>query len=990
MRRPPIDVRPRPPQRAPRNRVGLIISAAVLFFLLTSLRGIASFFTDFLWFGELGLVSVWKGVLGAKIGLSLVFTGAFFLLLWLNLVIADRIAPRFRPAGPEDETVARYQEVVGPYAAKVRVAVAGLFALIAGTGMGGQWRNWILFRNSVPFGTPDPLFGRDISFFVFRLPFMADAVNWLFVALVLTLVMTVVAHYLNGGIRLQAPIQRTTPQVKAHVSVLLGLLALTKAADYYLRQFELSFSRRGFVEGAGFTDVNAQLPALRLLTLIMAAAFLLFIVNIWRRGWALPVIAILVWGVVAVAAGAAYPAFVQTFRVKPAENAREREFIDRNISATRAALGLGEVGATPFAAESELTAQDLVANAPTVRNVRLWDPNTIEDTYRNLQEIRQYYQFSDVDIDRYVMEGETRQVVLSVRGLNPADIPGNSWVNNHLQYTHGYGAVLSSANAVDAQGRPDFLVRDIPPQGSIGITEPRVYFSEDLGGYAIVRSKQREIDFQTPDGRDQTSRYGGKGGVPLSSFLRRGAFFLRFADQNLLLSSQITPESRVIFNRDIGTRVRAAAPFLAFDSDPYPVILGGRISWVQDAYTATDRYPYAQSVDTAGLRAGSDLAGGRFNYVRNSVKVTIDAYSGEMRFYLFDEGGRDPLAQAYAKAFPEMFSPGSEMPEELRNHLRYPEDLFRLQANMFGRYHVTDPDSFYRGNDAWDIAQDPGTGRVSEQLRATAPTPPAGGPGGPGGAPSGAPPLTRARLERIEPTYLLLRLPGDDDLSFTLLQPFVPSSQSDQQINLTAFLTARSDPGSYGKLQAFVMPRGEQVDGPLVVNNAIQSETTIATQLTQLDQRGSKAIYGQVQLIPIEDSILYVRPLYVTSEQTNIPEVKRVIVVFGGRAVMRPTLKEALTELFGDAPATLEAGGEDVVPPPPSGGVLPTDVASLLERAEAAYEDAEEALRAGDLATYQRRNREAADLIGQARDALATRGQGGGGTTTTTAAPSSA
>ncbi len=980
MRRPPVDVRSRPARPAPRSRVGLIISAAVLFFLLTSLRGIAGFFTDFLWFDEVGLVSVWRGVLGAKIGLSLVFTVAFFLLLWLNLVIADRIAPRFLPSGPEDETVARYQEVVGPYVDKVRLGVAALFALIGGAGMGGQWRNWILFRNAVPFGTVDPLFGRDISFFVFRLPFLGDAVNWLFVTLVLTLVLTVVAHYLNGGIRLQAPIQRTTPQVKAHVSVLLGLLALTKAADYYLRQFELSFSRRGFVEGAGFTDVNAQLPALRLLTLIMAAAFLLFIVNIWRRGWALPVIAVLVWGVVSLAAGTAYPAFVQTFRVKPAENAREREFIDRNIQATRAALGLGDVVATPFPADNELSAGDLVANSATVRNVRLWDPNTIEDTYRKLQEIRQYYQFSDVDIDRYEVGGETRQVVLSVRGLNPADIPGNSWVNNHLQYTHGYGAVLSSANAVDDQGRPDFLVRDVPPQGLVDIREPRVYFSENLGGYAIVKTRQPEIDFQTPEGDDQTSRYAGDGGVALSSWLRRSAFFLRFADQNILLSSQITAESRVIFNRDIRQRVRVAAPFLAYDSDPYPVVLDGRLVWVQDAYTATDRYPYAQTVENGALGSESDLADGRFNYVRNSVKVTVDAYSGEMRFYLFDEAAPDPLVRAYANAFPALFSPASEMPKELRDHLRYPEDLFRVQANMFGRYHVTDADSFYRGNDAWDIAQDPGTGRASEQLRATAPTPPAGQEAGSARAAA----LGGARLERIEPTYLLLRLPGDEALSFTILQPFVPASQSDQQINLTAFLTARSDPGSYGKLQAFVMPRGEQIDGPLVVNNAIQSEPAIATELTQLDQRGSKAIYGQVQMIPLEDSILYVRPLYVTSEQTNLPEVKRVIVVFGGKAVMRTTLKESLTALFGDAPETLEAGAGDGGQAPPADDALPTaDIAVLLERAEAAYREAEAALRDGDLATYQRKNKEAGQLISEAR-----RLAGAGATTTTTVANS--
>ncbi|HET9443013.1 MAG TPA: UPF0182 family protein, partial [Acidimicrobiales bacterium] len=545
MRR-PIDIRQSRPRRAPRNRVGLIVIATLVFFLLTSLRGIAGFFTDFLWFEELGLVSVWRGVLGVKIGLSVAFTAAFFLLLWLNLVIADRIAPRFRPAGPEDETVARYQQMIGPYAAKVRVGVAALFALIAGVGMSGQWQNWILFRNSVPFGVDDPLFERDVSFFVFRLPFLTDLVNWTFVALVLTLIMTVVAHYLNGGIRIQAPIQRTTPEVKAHVSVLLGLLALTKAADYYLHQFELSFSRRGFVEGAGFTDVNAQLPALRLLTLIMAAAFILFIVNIWRRGWALPVIAVLVWGIVAVAAGALYPAFVQTFRVNPAENARERPYIQRNINATRAALNLGEVEVEPFDYDVDLSAADLSNNAGTVRNVRLWDPSTIEETYRRLQEIRRYYQFNDVDVDRYEVEGEPRQVVLAVRGLNAEGIPGNSWVNSHLQYTHGYGLVLSSANAVDAQGRPDYLISDVPPQGQLDLEEPRIYFSENLDGYAVVNTKQGELDFQSLEGQNQTSRYGGRGGVPLSSFGRRFAFFLRFAEQNILLSSQITPESRMI------------------------------------------------------------------------------------------------------------------------------------------------------------------------------------------------------------------------------------------------------------------------------------------------------------------------------------------------------------------------------------------------------------------------------------------------------------
>jgi uncharacterized membrane protein (UPF0182 family) len=658
------------------------------------------------------------------------------------------------------------------------------------------------------------------------------------------------------------------------------------------------------------------------------------------------------------------------------------------------------VKTAPFNFDTGLTGADLQADADMIRNIRLWDPDTLVDTYRKLQENKSYYQFADVDIDRYQVKGATRQVVLSVRGLDPSQIPGNSWVNSHLQYTHGYGAVLSSANAVNTQGRPDFLVSDIPPKGSPPIEEPRIYFSENLSGYAIANSRQPEIDFQTPEGQDETSRYAGEGGVPLSSAVRRLAFFLRFADQNIVLSSEITPKSRIIFNRDVRDRVRVAAPFLAYDSDPYPVVADGRVTWVLDAYTTTDRYPYAQHADTGGLRQGGDLLGRRFNYVRNSVKATVDAYTGETRFYVFDDS--DPMVRAYAKAFPALFVDKSKMPEELKAHLRYPEDLFRTQANMFGTYHVTNPDSFYRSTDAWDIAQDPGTGRVSSQLRTTTPatTPGSGSANGTSGA---AALVASSKLARIDPTYLLLKLPGDKDLGFTILQPFVPSSGDDRQVNLTGFLTAKSDGADYGKLKVFVMPRGEQIDGPLVVNNAIQSDPDITKELSLLDGRGSTALFGQVQLIPVGNSILYVRPLYVTSEQTNLPELKRVIVVFNGKAIMRATLKDALTALFGSAPATLEQGAGGGTPSTEGGGTGATpggtasnsEVATLLARAKTAFDEADAALAAKDLATYQAKLKEALDLINQAQNALAA---GGGApssstppaTTTTTAAPASA
>ncbi len=702
------------------------------------------------------------------------------------------------------------------------------------------------------------------------------------------------------------------------------------------------------------------------------------------------------WGVVAVAAGGAYPAFVQAFQVKPAENSKERPYIQRNIDATRTALNLGEVASDPFDYQPTLTGADLQADAETVKNIRLWDPDTLVDTYRKLQENKSYYQFADVDIDRYQVKGSTRQVVLSVRGLDPGQVPGNSWVNDHLQYTHGYGAVLSSANAVDLQGRPDFLVSGVPPTGEPEITEPRVYYSENLSGYAIANSKQPEIDYQTPEGKNITSRYEGSGGVVLGSRLRRAAFGLRFADQNLLVSSQLDTDSRIIFNRDVRARVKAAAPFLAYDSDPYPVVVEGRIRWVLDAYTTTERYPYAQRADTNGLRPGSDLSGRNFNYVRNSVKATVDAYTGETKFYVFDPS--DPLVKAYASAFPALFTSGDKLPPALRDHLRYPEDLFRVQANMFGEYHVTQPDAFYSGTDRWDIAQDPGTGRVSAQLPSTPVAPSANGTAGALAAPS--------KLGRIEPTYLLLRLPGDEKVGFTILQPFVQSSSDDRQINLTAFLTAKSDGPDYGKLKAFVLPRGKQVDGPLVVTNAIQSDPEISKDLSLLDQGGSSATLGQVQLVPIANSLLYIRPLYVTSEQTKLPEVKRVIVVFNGKAVMRQTLQESLTVLFGSAPQTLEQafGGVPPTEAAPGTGAAPDPVpvpvtpgvAALLTRAQDAFTAADVALRAGDLGAYQTKTKEGIALIVEAQKAVAAAPAGGGTagggptTTSTTEAPASA
>ena len=968
-------------RRRPPNRVWLVVVGMVLFFGLTSLRGIAGFYTTYLWYEELDLTGVWSGVLGSKILLAVVFSVAFFAAMFANLVIADQVAPRFRALGPEDELVQRYRQVVGPHAGKVRIGVAVLFALLAGTGVSAQWQNWLLFRNSVDFGVTDPQFGRDLGFFVFRLPFLSFLVEWAFVAVVIIAVVTVVAHYLNGGIRIQAPAQRVTPQVKAHVSVLLAGLALIKAVGYYLQRFELSFSSRGVVDGASYTDVKAQLPALELLVIISLFAVVMFLLNIRRKGWALPVIGVGLWALISVIVGAVYPAFTQKFRVEPAEVERERPYIARNIAATREAFGIDEVQETRFEYDEELTSAGLVENAETIRNVRLWDPQYVATTFQKLQEIRSYYRFSDVDIDRYMMDGRLTQTIVSARELNASDLPSQSWVNRHLSYTHGFGALVAPANAVTTDGQPAFTLEDIPPKGSPELAQPRIYYGEETGGYAVVKSKQREIDFQQRDGTTAFSSYEGTGGVPLSSIVRRAAFALRFADFNMLISDLITPESRAIFIRDIGDRVRTAAPFLRYDADPYPVIVDGRLLWIQDAYTTTGRYPYAQRAnidripDESGLRIN-------FNYVRNSVKVVTDAFNGSMTFYVIDD--EDPILKAYAKAFPDLFTPGSETGDELRAHFRYPEDLFRVQTNMYGRYHIQAPNEFYNAGDAWDISQDPGSG---------SPTPSAPLSTNTTSTTAVAGLVATDREQRMDPTYLLLRLPNDDRESFLILQPFVPRSRGDRQQNLSAFMTAKSDPDQYGKLEAFVMPRGEQIDGPSLVDARAAADPVISREITLLDQRGSQVKLGNVQVIPIQNSLLYVRPLYVQSARNPLPEFKRAIVVFGDRAVIGNTLREALASLFGDAPGTLEeapgAGGptptEPTEPTEPGPGTAPesVEVQRLLTEAAAAYEAAQTALRAGDLAEYQRQIGIVGDRV---RDAQG-QAPGAPAATTTTTGP---
>ncbi|MDQ1377822.1 MAG: uncharacterized protein QOE15_1995, partial [Acidimicrobiaceae bacterium] len=728
----PADL-PKRSRRAIRGRI-IIVAAVVLFILFASLRSIASFYTDYLWFKELKFTSVFRGVLVVQVLLAVVFCLLFFALMLGNLAIADKIAPRFRPTGPEDELVQRYREAVGLHAGKVRIVVAAIFALFAGIGTRSQWNNWLLFRHSTSFGVKDPQFGRDVGFYVFQLPFIKFFIDWLFVAIVITLVVTVVFHYLNGGIRVQSPIQRVTPQVKAHISVLLGGLALVKALGYWFERFELALSTKHVVNGATYTSVHADLPAKTLLIVIAIFAAGLFIYNIYQKGWTLPIIAVSLWGLVWVVVGGIYPAVIQALRVKPAEIVKEKPYIQRNITATRVAYGLNNVTTHQFQGIGTLSAADFAAdssNLANLSNVRLLDPAFVKDAFNKLQEIRSYYQFNDLDVDRYSLGGALTQTLTAVREIKSPDVPAG-FVNQHLLYTHGYGAAMSPANQTGinpSDGTPNFVISDIPPQSAAGAptlddTGAKVYYGEKQSNYVIVDSAQQELDYQDrTTGQNLTSKYAGTGGVAMGSIFRRFAFALRFGDPNPVISGLVTSKSRILYVRSIADRVRKAAPFLKYDSDPYAVAYNGKIYWVQDAYTVTNRYPYSQTASTDRISGQSGL-NGDFNYVRNSVKVVIDAYNGTMKFYVVDS--TDPIIKTYQKAFPELFTPGKDMDPGLRAHMRYPEDLFRVQTNMYGRYHLTTPDDFYTQANAWTISPDPRTGPPSTVTQPTSSTNAAG------------------------------------------------------------------------------------------------------------------------------------------------------------------------------------------------------------------------------------------------------------------------
>jgi uncharacterized membrane protein (UPF0182 family) len=942
----------------PRRRFRAVVIAVIVLLFLSS-NFLAYFYTDVLWFREVGLTSVlWKSirtqaVVGFAAGLVVMA------IIWANLVLASRLGPTYRvsaadPLRPDPtyrvsaadplrpDPLDRYRQAFAPYLRWLRLAVAAFIGLISGIVASSQWEAVLLWMNRVDFGTTDAQFGKDAGFYVFELPLYTSVLQQLSSVLVIALLLSVATHYFQGAIRPDRKLAAINSGALAHISILLGAIALVKAVQYWLGQYELAFSTRGVVSGPSYTDIHAQLPALKLLAIISIISAVLFIANIWARRISLPLAAVAIWILFAFLAGGVWPWAIQRFSVQPQEFVREEPYIERNIAATREGFGLDEVGTEPFAASDDLTSEEIQENPQLLQNVRLWDPSVLAEAYEQLQAIRPYYSFPDVDVDRYEIEGETRQVLISARELSQDELPESSrtWSNLRLQYTHGYGIVSSLASAATSSGQPSFLVKDVPGTVSSGaetleVEQPSIYFGErfDSGAYSVVNTDQEEIDYPSDEGVAR-SQYAGEGGVELSGLLRKLAFAIREADTNMVLSGLITNESRVLYYRNIRDRVLRAAPFLDLDHDPYVAVVDGRLVWIVDAYTTSSHYPYAERYDVGeSVQEAPGGLGGRINYVRNSVKVVVDAYDGTMDFHIVDD--EDPLIAAWQKAFPDLFTE-EEPSDDLRAHFRYPEDLFELQSNVYLPYHIDDPEDFYAREDEWEIPK-----RADAIVEADEGIQLAVGD------------------DEVDSTYLLIKLPGSTEQEFVLTRPMTPRSKR----NMVAILAARSDPDRYGEIFTLEFPRQTLVPGPVQITSLINQDEKISPTLSLLRQRGSLVSFGSLVTLPIAESILYIQPLFITAEDVGIPELKFVVLVSGSEVVMGGTFEEALEELFaagvdlGEEPTdepTEEPTEEPEEPTEEPGDTGNAELDRLIERASGIYERAQEALADGDFETYGR------------------------------------
>jgi uncharacterized protein len=950
-------------RRPPRRWTLAVLLLA--FLALAAVGSVSRFYTDLLWFREIDKTGLFWGMLRTKTVIGLLAGLGTAVIVGVNLWMVERLAPRYGLTVVARPQVERARAVLSPYLRPLRLGIAAFLGLVVGLQASGLWDSFLLWRNRVPFNQRDALFDRDVSFYVFELPFLRSVFGWLFTTLVLTTIVVAAGHYILGGIRPQAETNRIAVQAQSHLCVLLGLIVALKAWGYWLDKYQLLFSPRGVVAGASYTDVKAQLPALEVLFWVALICAAMFFLGARRGGLLIPVISIVLLAGVSLIMGGIIPAIFQRFRVEPQELVRERPYIENNIDATRKSFNLGTVATKDFPASNDLTAQALEANRPTVENIRLWDPEVLRPGVRNLQAIAQYYNFTDVDVDRYLIGDNTRQVMISVREVDPNGLAesARTWQNLHLAYTHGYGMVAVQVNTAAEGGQPNFIVSGFNPQNpAIDVKEPRVYFGEpppNSPEFVVANTAQGEYDAQT-GGETNLSHYDGTGGVQLSDIGRRLAFAVRFRDINLLISGNIKGESRLMFNRDIRDRVERAAPFLQWDGDPYAVVVDGRIKYVRDGYTTSSNYPYAQRIDLADAARRNELGSrgveGLGNYIRNSVKAVVDAYTGEVTLYAFDE--QDPILQAWRKAFPDLFKAKSEIPDSLNQHLRYPEDLFSIQTWIYASYHIGNPDDFYSKEDFWALPDDR-SGEIRRQDDTGS--------------------LTAATSVKARPYYLLTKLPGRPDPEYVLVMPFTPNGKE----NMVSYLAAEADPEKYGQLTLYNFDRTRTILGPTQVNARILATPQVSQELTLLNQQGSRVILSNLLIVPVQESLLYVQPIFVQGSAPNsIPLLQKVAVFYNDQVGYAESLQEAIEAVVTPqgAPEPQPDGGAQPPPPTPAPGG-DGSVQSLLRRANDEYQAAQRALAAGDLAEYQNRIDNMANLV---RQALSAQGDGAAATTTTT------
>ena len=926
---------PQNPMRPKRpGPIGLtVIALVILGAIMVSLSG---FYADLLWFRSVDFVSVWSTVLTTKISLFIIFGLITSLFITTNVYLAFKTRPIYVPVSIEADNLERYRGQLEPIRRWVLVAIAVGFFYFAGTSGMALWEPWLQFKNATSFGIKDSHFGLDISFFTFKLPFYEALIAWAISTLILTIIAAAAVHYLYSGIRLQAAEDKTTVAARVQLSVLLGILVLIKAVAYWFDRYALELKEGRLITGLSYTDVNALLPAKAILAGISLICALLFFANIIRRSWVLPAAGLSLLVISSLLISGIYPAAIQQFQVKPSESSKEAPFIQRNIEATRAAYGLSDVTVQDYEATIETSAGQLKNDEATISNIRLLDPSVVPSTFRQLQQIKPYYDFADsLDVDRYTIDGVKRDSVVAVRELNIEGNPARNWINDHLVYTHGFGFVSALGNTIDTDGKPTFSVGNIPPTSGLGKFQPRIYFGENVPDYSIIggakTSKPTELDY--PDDNSANGQknytYTGKGGVPMGSLFTRLLFAIKYQEQRIVLSNLINSDSKILFNRNPSERVAKVAPWLTLDGNVYPAVVDGRILWIVDGYTTSNGYPYSKKTNladattnsiTTSTTAVASLASRNVSYIRNSIKATVDAYDGTVKLYQWDT--KDPVLATWSKSFPGTVTPKSAMTKSLLEHIRYPEDLFGVQRDVLSTYHVKTADAFYGGQDFWRVPTDPSSL----------------------GANAGVQP----------PYYMTLKLPGQDKAAFSLTTSFVPRGNRQ---NLTAFAVVNSDNGpDYGKISVLQLPRSTNISGPSQVASNFEAKPEVAQALSLLRQGGSDVVLGNLLTLPVGGGLLYVQPVYVraTANNSAYPLLQKVLVSFGDVIGFDNTLKGALDQVFGGNSGTVLNNTSQSTSGTTSGGNtnMSSSLKSALASAQSALADSQAALKKGDFTAY--------------------------------------